>query len=159
MCNCTNKIKDQGFKELKDFIDSMDTKEGALISVLHKAQSIFGYLPSDAQALVAEQLDESLAHVYGVVSFYSYFTMIPKGEHPISVCMGTACYVKGADKVLEEFEKHLKIKPGETTYDGKFSMDALRCVGACAIAPVVLVGEKVYQKVKPGDVAKILAEY
>ena len=159
MCNCTNKIKDQGFKELKDFIDSMDTKEGALISVLHKAQSIFGYLPSDVQAFVSEQLDESLAHVYGVVSFYSYFTMIPKGEHPISVCMGTACYVKGADKVLEEFEKHLKIKPGETTYDGKFSMDALRCVGACAIAPVVLVGEKVYQKVKPGDVAKILAEY
>ena len=159
MCNCTNKIKDQGFKELKDFIDSMDTKEGALISVLHKAQSIFGYLPSDVQAFVAEQLDESFAHVYGVVSFYSYFTMIPKGEHPISVCMGTACYVKGADKVLEEFEKHLKIKPGETTYDGKFSMDALRCVGACAIAPVVLVGEKVYQKVKPGDVAKILAEY
>ena len=85
--------------------------------------------------------------------------MIPKGEHPISVCMGTACYVKGADKVLEEFEKQLKIKPGETTYDGKFSMDALRCVGACAIAPVVLVGEKVYQKVKPGDVVKILAEY
>ena len=159
MCNCTNKIKDQGFKELKDFIDSMETKEGALISVLHKAQSIFGYLPSDVQAFVAEQLDEFLAHVYGVVSFYSYFTMIPKGEHPISVCMGTACYVKGADKVLEEFEKHLKIKPGETTYDGKFSMDALRCVGACAIAPVVLVGEKVYQKVKPGDVAKILAEY
>ena len=159
MCNCTNKIKDQGFKELKDFIDSMDTKEGALISVLHKAQSIFGYLPSDVQAFIAEQLDESLAHVDGVVSFYSYFTMIPKGEHPISVCMGTACYVKGADKVLEEFEKHLKIKPGETTYDGKFSMDALRCVGACAIAPVVLVGEKVYQKVKPGDVAKILAEY
>ena len=159
MCNCTNKIKDQGFKELKDFIDSMETKEGALISVLHKAQSIFGYLPSDVQAFVAEQLDESLAHFYGVVSFYSYFTMIPKGEHPISVCMGTACYVKGADKVLEEFEKHLKIKPGETTYDGKFSMDALRCVGACAIAPVVLVGEKVYQKVKPGDVAKILAEY
>ena len=159
MCNCTNKIKDQGFKELKDFIDSMDTKEGALISVLHKAQSIFGYLPSDVQAFIAEQLDESLAPVYGVVSFYSYFTMIPKGEHPISVCMGTACYVKGADKVLEEFEKHLKIKPGETTYDGKFSMDALRCVGACAIAPVVLVGEKVYQKVKPGDVAKILAEY
>ena len=159
MCNCTNKIKDQGFKELKDFIDSMDTKEGALISILHKAQSIFGYLPSDVQAFIAEQLDESLAHVYGVVSFYSYFTMIPKGEHPISVCMGTACYVKGADKVLEEFEKQLKIKPGETTYDGKFSMDALRCVGACAIAPVVLVGEKVYQKVKPGDVAKILAEY
>lgn len=156
---CNNKLKEDGFKELKDFIDSLETKEGALITVLHKAQSIFGYLPSDVQLFVAQNLEISLAQVYGVVSFYSYFTMVPKGKYPISVCMGTACYVKGADKVLEEFQNQLKIKPGETTHDGKFSIDALRCVGACAIAPVVLVGEKVYQKVKPSDVVKILAEY
>ena len=111
------------------------------------------------QEFIAEHLDESLAHVYGVVSFYSYFTMVPKGEHPISVCMGTACYVRGADKVLEEFQNRLKIKSGETTLDGKFSIDALRCVGACGIAPVVLVGEKVYKKVEPKDVAKIISEY
>ncbi len=156
---CNNKLKEDGFKELKAFIDALETKEGALIGVLHKAQSIFGYLPSNVQTFIAEQMEESLAHVYGVISFYSYFTMIPKGKYPISVCMGTACYVRGADKVLEEFEKQLHIKPGETTSDGKFSIDALRCVGACAIAPVVLVGEKVYKKVKPGDVAKIIAEY
>ncbi len=156
---CNNKLKEDGFKELKAFIDALETKEGALIGVLHKAQSIFGYLPSNVQTFTAEQMEESLAHVYGVISFYSYFTMIPKGKYPISVCMGTACYVRGADKVLEEFEKQLHIKPGETTSDGKFSIDALRCVGACAIAPVVLVGEKVYKKVKPGDVAKIIAEY
>ncbi len=156
---CKNKLKEDGFNELKTFIDALETKEGALITVLHKAQSIFGYLPSDVQAFIAEYMDESLAHIYGVISFYSYFTMIPKGDYPISICMGTACYVRGADKVLEEFEKQLQIKPGETSFDGKFSIDALRCVGACAIAPVVLVGEKVYQKVKPGDVAKIIAEY
>ena len=156
---CSNILKEQGFRELEEFIDKLETKEGALIAVLHKAQNIFGYLPKEVQEFIAEHLDESLAHIYGVVSFYSYFTMVPKGEHPISVCMGTACYVRGADKVLEEFQNRLKIKSGETTLDGKFSIDALRCVGACGIAPVVLVGEKVYKKVEPKDVAKIISEY
>ena len=156
---CSNILKEQGFRELEEFIDKLETKEGSLIAVLHKAQNIFGYLPKEVQEFIAEHLDESLAHVYGVVSFYSYFTMVHKGEHPISVCMGTACYVRGADKVLEEFQNRLKIKSGETTLDGKFSIDALRCVGACGIAPVVLVGEKVYKKVEPKDVAKIISEY
>lgn len=156
---CNNKFKEEAFEELRIFIENLKTKEGSLITVLHKAQSIFGYLPSEVQSFVAKQLDISVAHVYGVVTFYSYFTMTPKGKYPISVCLGTACYVKGADKVLEEFEKQLNIKTGETTPDGKFSIDALRCVGACAIAPVVLVGEKVYQKVQPSDVKKILLEY
>ena len=156
---CSNILKEQGFRELEEFIDKLETKEGSLIAVLHKAQNIFGYLPKEVQEFIAEHLDESLAHVYGVVSFYSYFTMVPKGEHPISVCMGTACYVRGADKVLEEFQNRLKIKSGETTLDGKFSIDALRCVGACGIAPVVLVGEKVYKKVEQKDVAKIISEY
>ena len=156
---CSNILKEQGFRELEEFIDKLETKEGSLIAVLHKAQNIFGYLPKEVQEFIAEHLDESLAHVYGVVSFYSYFTMVPKGEYPISVRMGTACYVRGADKVLEEFQNRLKIKSGETTLDGKFSIDALRCVGACGIAPVVLVGEKVYKKVEPKDVAKIISEY
>ena len=156
---CSNILKEQGFRELEEFIDKLETKEGSLIAVLHKAQNIFGYLPKEVQEFIAEHLDESLAHVYGVVSFYSYFTMVPKGEHPISVCMGTACYVRGADKVLEEFQNRLKIKSGETTLDGKFSIDALRCVGACGIAPVVLVGEKVYKEVETKDVAKIISEY
>ena len=156
---CSNILKEQGFRELEEFIDKLETKEGSLIAVLHKAQNIFGYLPKEVQEFIAEHLDESLAHVYGVVSFYSYFTMVPKGEHPISVCMGTACYVRGADKVLEEFQNRLKIKSGETTLDGKFSIDALRCVGACGIAPVVLVGEKVYKKVEVKEVKKIIDEY
>jgi NADP-reducing hydrogenase subunit HndA len=156
---CANKLKEAGFRELDVFIDSLETKKGSLISVLHKAQEIFGYLPREIQEYVAEKLDESLANVYGVVSFYSFFTMVPKGEHAVSVCMGTACYVRGADKVLDEFQKELGIKAGETSLDGKFSIDALRCVGACGIAPVVLVGEKVYKKVEVKEVKKIINEY
>ena len=155
---CANKLKEAGFRELDVFIDSLETKKGSLISVLHKAQGIFGYLPREIQEYVAEKLNESLANVYGVVSFYSFFTMVPKGEHAVSVCMGTACYVRGADKVLDEFQKELGIKSGETSLDGKFSIDALRCVGACGIAPVVLVGEKVYKKVEVKEVKKIINE-
>ena len=156
---CANKLKEAGFRELDVFIDSLETKKGSLISVLHKAQGIFGYLPREIQEYVAEKLNESLANVYGVVSFYSFFTMVPKGEHAVSVFMGTACYVRGADKVLNEFQKELGIKSGETSLDGKFSIDALRCVGACGIAPVVLVGEKVYKKVEVKEVKKIINEY
>ena len=156
---CSNKLKEAGFRELETFINTLDTKKGSLISVLHKAQGIFGYLPREVQEFVADQLNESLANVYGVVSFYSYFTMVPKGEHAVAVCMGTACYVRGADKVLDEFQKQLGIKSGETSLDGKFSIDALRCVGACGIAPVVLVGEKVYKKVEPKEVKGIIEEY
>ena len=156
---CSNKLKEAGFRELETFINTLDTKKGSLISVLHKAQGIFGYLPREVQEFVADKLNESLANVYGVVSFYSYFTMVPKGEHPVAVCMGTACYVRGADKVLNEFQKQLGIKSGETSVDGKFSIDALRCVGACGIAPVVLVGEKVYKKVEPNEVKGIIEEY
>lgn len=156
---CANKLKEAGFRELDVFIDSLETKEGSLISVLHKAQEIFGYLPKEIQEYIAEKLNESLANVYGVVSFYSFFTMVPKGEHPISVCMGTACYVRGAGKVLDEFQKVLGINAGETSIDGKFSIDALRCVGACGIAPVVLVGEKVYKKVEVKEVKQIINEY
>ncbi len=160
MANCeSNQVKKDCFAKLGKYINELPEKEGALISVLHKAQEIFGYLPKEVQEFVAENLGISLAKVYGVVSFYSYFTMTPKGEHPISVCMGTACYVRGAEKVLKEFNRQLGIATGETTADGKFSIDALRCVGACGLAPVVLVGEKVYGRVEAKDVAKILKEY
>ena len=156
---CPNRLKENGFRELESYINSLDTKEEALITVLHKAQEIFGYLPKEVQEFIADKLNEPLAGVYGVVSFYSFFTMIPKGKHPVSVCMGTACYVRGAEKVLDEFQKSLGIKSGETSHDGKYSIDALRCVGACGIAPVVLVGEKVYKKVTVKEVKKIISEY
>ncbi len=132
---------------------------GELINVLHRAQSIFGYLPAEVQEVVARELNVPVAKVYGVVTFYSFFTMIPRGQNPISVCTGTACYVRGADKVLDEFKRILKLDVGETSADGKFSLNCLRCVGACGLAPVVLVGEKTYGRVSPDQVREILKEY
>lgn len=156
---CPNQLKESGFKELESFINSMDTKEGSLITVLHKAQEIFGYLPKEVQEFIADRLGEPLAGVFGVVSFYSFFTMNPKGDIAISVCMGTACFVRGAENILEEFQNRLRIKAGETSPDGRFSLDILRCIGACGIAPVVLINKRVYKKVEAGEVKNIISEY
>ncbi|HCF96909.1 MAG: NAD(P)H-dependent oxidoreductase subunit E [Verrucomicrobiota bacterium] len=147
------------YRKLKAFIDGLPQKEGHLVSVLHKAQSIFGYLPKEVQEFVAQEMDESLAKVYGVVSFYTFFTMVPKGKFPISICLGTACFVKGAENVLDSFKQELGIGVGEVTMDGKFSIDCVRCIGACALAPVLTVGTKVYPHVTPDQVKSILAEY
>ena len=144
---------------IREICNSHDNDPGELINVLHETQGKFGYLPAEVQETVAKYLKVSVAHVYGVVTFYSFFSMKPKGIFPISVCMGTACYVRGAEKVLDEFKKELKIAVGETTPDMKFSISCLRCVGACGLAPVVMVGEKVYGRVSPDGVKKILEEY
>lgn len=136
-----------------------DNDPGELINILHAAQEIFGYLPAEVQEIVAAQLHIPVSRVYGVVTFYSFFTMTPKGKYPISVCLGTACYVRGAEKVLEEFQRELEIKIGETTPDGLFSLDCLRCVGACGLAPVVTIGGKVYGRMTPEKVRDVLAEY
>jgi NADP-reducing hydrogenase subunit HndA len=153
------KLNEHKLSELKDICKSFNNEKGELINVLHKVQSVFGYLPAEVQEVVAKELNTSAAQVYGVVTFYSFFTMIPRGEHPISICLGTACYVRGAEKVLDEFKRTLKIQVGETTADGKFSLSCLRCVGACGLAPVVLVGDKVYGRVAPDGVKAILDEF
>ena len=132
---------------------------GALLPVLHEAQEIYGYLPIEVQQMVADGLNVSLSEVYGVATFYSRFSLTPKGKHQISVCLGTACYVKGSDKVLEEVEKMLGIKSGECTPDGLFSIDSCRCVGACGLAPVMMIDEEVYGKLTPAEVHKIIADY
>ena len=153
------KLSEKKLQELKEVCKSFNSDKGELINVLHKAQSLFGYLPAELQEVIAKELNVSVAHVYGVVTFYSFFTMTPKGEYPISICLGTACYVRGAEKVLEEFKKELKIQVGETSGDGKFSLSCLRCVGACGLAPVVMVGDKVFGRVSPEGVKDIIAEY
>lgn len=153
------KIPDNKVQQLKDICKSFNNDPGELINVLHQAQQLFGYLPAEVQEIVADEMNVSVAHVYGVVTFYSFFSMLPKGKHPISICMGTACYVRGAEKVLDEFKRRLDVKVGETTPDGKFSLSCLRCVGACGLAPVVTIGERVYGRVSPDDVKKILDEY
>ncbi len=152
-------LHDNQVQELVDVCRSFHNDPFELIHVLHKAQGIFGYLPAEVQEIVARELKLPVAKVYGVVTFYSFFSMIPKGQNPISICMGTACYVRGAEKVLEEFKRKLKVEVGETTKDGKFSLNCLRCVGACGLAPVVMVGEKTYGRVSPDGVQEILAEY
>jgi NADP-reducing hydrogenase subunit HndA len=153
------KLKEKDVQKIKEISKSFDNKPGELINVLHKVQGYFGYLPAEVQEVVANEVNVSVAKVYGVVTFYSFFTMIPKGKHPVSICTGTACYVRGAEKVLDEFKKQLNIKVGESTPDGKFSITCLRCVGACGLAPVVLVGEKTYGRVAPDGVKDILKEY
>ncbi|SFD88803.1 NADH-quinone oxidoreductase subunit NuoE family protein [Thermophagus xiamenensis] len=153
------KIPVNKVQELRVICKKFNNDPGELINVLHEAQNLLGYLPAEVQEIVAEELNVSVAHVYGVVTFYSFFSMLPKGKHPISICMGTACYVRGAEKVLEEFKRRLDIKVGETTPDGKFSLSCLRCVGACGLAPVITIGERVYGRVSPEDVKKILDEY
>lgn len=153
------KINEKQLAEIKAICKSFNNEPGELINVLHKTQTSIGYLPAEVQEIIANELKMSVAKVFGVVTFYSFFTMIPKGKHPISICMGTACYVRGAEKVLEEFKQVLKVKVGETTPDGKFSLSCLRCVGACGLAPVVTIGDKVYGRVAPDGVKDIIKEY
>lgn len=153
------KLPEAVTRELEAFVNSLPTKEGHLVTALHKAQSLYGYLPMEVQQQVASLMGTSLSQVYGVVSFYTYFTMVPKGKYPISVCNGTACFVRGSEKVIDAFKKQLGIEVGEVTRDGLFSIDVLRCVGACALAPVVMVGEQTYGGVTPDQVKDIIAEF
>lgn len=146
-------------QKLQEVIDRNKEVPGALLPILHEAQEIYGYLPIEVQQRVADGLGISLSEVYGVATFYSRFSLTPKGKHRISVCLGTACYVKGGDKVLAEVEKKLGIKSGECTPDGLFSIDSCRCVGACGLAPVMMVDEEVYGKLTPELVDKILDKY
>ena len=146
----------ENLEVLDAFIDVQPSEKDSLIAVLHKAQDLFGYLPSELQLYIARKLNIPASKVYGVVSFYSYFTQEKRGEFTVSVCMGTACFVKGIDKVVDEFTKQLGIKFGETTPDGLFTMNDVRCIGACGLAPVVMINEKVYGHVKTTDVADII---
>ncbi len=152
-------LKEHQLDKIKSICKEFNNEAGELINVLHKTQHEFGYLPAEVQEVIAHEMKIPVAKVYGVVTFYTFFTMLPRGQNPISVCLGTACYVRGAEKVLDEFKKSLKIKVGETTPDGKFSLNCLRCVGACGLSPVVTVGEKTYGRITPEGVKDILKEY
>ena len=133
--------------------------DGALIPIMQKAQELFGYLSFETMELISERLDVPVSEIYGVATFYALFSLTPKGEHVISVCMGTACYVKGAAAVLEEVKSQLGINSGETTPDGKFSIQDTRCLGCCGLAPVMLIDNDVYGRLDPADIKDILAKY
>ena len=152
-------ISEDKVQIIKDVCASFGNKSGEIINVLHQVQGKFGYLPIEVQAVVAQELNMPVAKIYGIVSFYSFFTMEPKGDHPIDVCLGTACYVRGAEKVLDAFKRALNIEVGKCTADGRFSLNCLRCVGACGLAPVVMIGSKVYGRLTPDQVPSIIAEY
>lgn len=153
------KTNKEMFDELEEFIASKNYDSTELIAILHRAQTIFGYLPMNVQTFIADKLKINVSKVYGVVTFYSFFTMVPKGENVINICLGTACFVRGSDKILTKVEEILKIKNGETTPDGKFSLTTLRCVGACGLAPVMQINDKTYGNITPDDVENILSQY
>ena len=153
------KLSCEAVRQVEEVCEQFNNDPGELIAILHECQSKLGYLPEPVQRIVARKLGIPASKVYGVVTFYSFFTMTPKGKYPISVCLGTACYVRGADKLLEEVKRVLGIDVGETTPDGKFSLDCLRCVGACGLAPVATIGEKVYGRLNPADIKKIVSEF
>lgn len=151
-----NKEKIQDFRV---FIEDNKDKKGALMPILQRAQEVFGYLPEEILEIISRMTGIPLAEIYGVATFYSQFSFIPKGENVISVCLGTACYVKGAEDILKEIESVLGIKRDLTTPDLKFSITATRCIGACGIAPVITVNDDVYGKLKVEDIKGIIEKY
>ncbi len=147
------------YAELEAYISENKDMDGALIPVMQKAQELFGYLSLETMELISERLDVPVSEIYGVATFYALFSLTPKGEYVISVCTGTACYVKGAQLVLDEVKNQLGIGSGETTPDGKFSIQDTRCLGCCGLAPVMMINNDVYGRLEPADVKDILAKY
>jgi NADH:ubiquinone oxidoreductase subunit E len=151
------------FKEklnkLEHIINEHKDQQGALMPVLHETQELFGYLPEEAQKLISEVLNISMAEIYGVATFYSRFTLKPRGKYTIGVCLGTACYVKNSQGIIDKIKSEIKIGAGETTTDGLFTLEATRCIGCCGLAPVMTVGEDVYGKLAPEDVLDIIKKY
>ena len=151
-------MKDK-YEQLQQVIAELKDQPGALMPVMQKAQGIFGCLPMDAQKIIAEGLGVTLSEVYGVATFYAQFTLEPSGKYIISVCLGTACYVKGAQKVLDKLSEELNVSFGKTTADGLFTLNPTRCLGACGLAPVMTINDDVYGRLTPDDIPGIIAKY
>ena len=146
-------------QKLREVIAQHKDQDGPLMPVLQEAQAIYGYLPIEVQKIISEELDIPLEHIYGVVTFYAQFSLAPKGQYKIAVCLGTACYVKGSGDILNKIKEIIGIDVGECTPDGRFSREATRCIGACGLAPVMTVNDEVYGRLVVGDVADILKKY
>ena len=153
----------QGTKEqeekLLEMIRTQKNEKGALMPVMQQAQDIYGYLPIEVQKIISDEMQIPMEKIYGVATFYSQFALQPKGKYQISVCLGTACYVKGSGEIYEKLQETLKIKGGECTLDGKFSLEACRCVGACGLAPVMMINDEVYGRLTSDEVQQILEKY
>jgi NADP-reducing hydrogenase subunit HndA len=154
-CGCV----DEKAQKLQEIIQKYRETKGALIPVLHEAQELYGYLPMNVQKQISEGLKVPLTEIYGVVTFYTQFSLKPKGEFRISMCMGTACYVKGSSQIMDKLQEKLGINIGECTDDGRFSLDACRCIGACGLAPVMMINDDVYGRLTPDEIEGILDKY
>lgn len=152
-------LQEAAVRQINEICDRYKDENTPLMMILSDIQKEYGYIPLEVQEIVSEKTGISVAEIYGVVTFYSFFSLMPKGKYVIGCCLGTACYVKGAQQVIDKFSELLKIKPGETSEDGLFTLDALRCIGACGIAPAVTINGKVYPKMKVGDVQGVIDEY
>jgi NADH:ubiquinone oxidoreductase subunit E len=150
---------DERYKRLDELIEAHRGVKGPLMPVLQGAQEIFGAIPELVQSYISEKMNVPLAEIYGVITFYSQFRLEPRGEHSISVCMGTACYVKGAQKILDKVSSILSVAVGETSEDNKFTLEATRCIGACGLAPIIVIDDDVYGKVVVEDLESILIKY
>lgn len=158
-CCCSCGSIDENKKKVLEVIESCNGDKSMLIKVLNTAQEVYGYIPTDIQKLISEELDIPMAEIYGVITFYARFSLEPKGKYNIGVCLGTACYVKGSQNVLDKLKEILKIDVGGITPDGKFSLEATRCVGACGLAPVMTINGEVYGNMDPSMVADVLKKY
>ena len=147
------------FRQVQAEIEKNKGQAGALIPVLQKAQALIGYLPQHVMLAISRDMRVPLSTIYGVTTFYSFFTMVPRGKHIVSICMGTSCYVRGGERILKTLEKELGIEPGSTTKDGTFSLEMVRCLGCCGLAPVVSIGEKVNRRMTPTKMKEVLSSY
>ena len=158
-CKCKKETDQEKYARIAEVIDDYKDKEGSLIQILHMAQGIYGYLPLELQQFIAERIGKPLSEVYGVTTFYSFFSTKPRGENTIRVCLGTACYVRGGKKIIERLKEILGIGVGDTTQDGKFTLEVMRCIGACGLAPAITINDKVYKQVNPDKLQGIIEKY
>ena len=158
-CCCNQETDEQKYEKIAEIINRYKNQAGSLIQVLHAAQSIYGYLPLELQRFIATGMEKPLSEVSGVITFYSFFATQPKGKHVIRVCMGTACYVRGGKKLVDRLENILGVNIGETTEDRKYTLDVARCIGACGLAPAMMIDDVVYKQVNPDKLEAILAKY
>jgi NADH-quinone oxidoreductase E subunit len=159
LCRCREETDEEKFQRIDQVINEYKDEEGNLIPILHMAQGIYGYLPLELQQFIADKLDKPLSEVYGVATFYSFFSTKPRGENTIRVCLGTACYVRGGKKILEKLKQILGVDVGETTQDRKFTLEVMRCMGACGLAPAITINDTVYKQVNPDKLESIIEKY
>ena len=157
--SCREMSEAEKYALLEEVISDYEKKESNLIQILHMAQAIFGFLPNEVQTYIAEKMDLPISKIGGVVTFYSFFSTKPKGEYIIRVCLGTACYVRGGKKIMEKLKELMGIEVGETSDDMKFSLEVVRCMGACGLAPAIRVNDKVYKRVNSNKLQQILKQY